>query len=169
MILVTFRGLQHKLPKGSRLSSTPLPGLWWAMSRHWLSCRPWEEMNIECHISISLRWLGTSGLKMITTPLESFMIAGQHDSNLYENTSYYHHITTKVTTLNYHIKVRITSMPPLTWNPLNSPKVQPRMTCHCYPQAAIQIPVSLKQQKVVALCIFTQKDWYLSRKAVILV
>lgn len=70
------------LPKGSRPSSTALPGLWWAISRHWLSCKPWEEMNIECQVSISLRWLGTSGLKMITTPLESFMSAGQHDSNL---------------------------------------------------------------------------------------
>lgn len=77
-----FRRPFMEVPNCSRLSSTPLPGLWWAMSRHWLSCKPWEEINIECHVSISLRWLGTSGLNMITTPPESFISAGQHDSNL---------------------------------------------------------------------------------------
>lgn len=39
-------------------------------------------MNVEYQVSISLRWLGTSGLNTITTPLESFIKAGQHDSNL---------------------------------------------------------------------------------------
>lgn len=73
--------LARGLPKG-RCPSTAQPGLWWAISRHWLSCKPWEEMNIECQVSISLRWLGTSGLKMTTTPQESFMRAGQHDSYL---------------------------------------------------------------------------------------
>ncbi len=52
------------------------------MSRHWASCRPCEEMNVEYQVSTSLRWLGTSGLNTITTPLESFIKAGQHDSNL---------------------------------------------------------------------------------------
>lgn len=72
-----------EIPKGSRPSSTVLPGLWWAMSKHWLSCKLWEDINIEYHVSISFRWLGTLGLKIITTPLESFIIAGQHVSNLW--------------------------------------------------------------------------------------
>lgn len=71
------------LPKGSRPFSASLPGLWCAMNKLWASCKPWEETNTECQVSISLRWDGTSGLKVITTPLQSFMSAGQHDSNLH--------------------------------------------------------------------------------------
>lgn len=70
------------LPNGGRDVSAPLPGLWCAMSRHCPACRLWEEMNAECQVSTSLRWLGMSGLNTITTPLESFSKAGQHDSNL---------------------------------------------------------------------------------------
>lgn len=74
----------RRLPKCSLLSSTSLPGLWWATSRHCLSCKLWVEMNMENQVSISLRWLGTSGLKITTTPLQSFISAGQHDSNLHK-------------------------------------------------------------------------------------
>lgn len=92
-------GLQRKflrsaqrLPKGSLFSSASLPGLWWAMSRCCLSCKLCVEMNMEYHVSISLRWLGTSGLKTITTPLQSFIIAGQHDSNLQRRIIPYPHL-----------------------------------------------------------------------------
>lgn len=66
-----------------RLSTSPgVPGLWCAMSKHWFSsnCCCWTKQ--EYHISISFTWLGKSGLKIMTTPWESFIRAGQQVSNL---------------------------------------------------------------------------------------
>lgn len=70
------------LPKDRFSVSPALPGLWCATRRHWLSSRGCCCTKHEYHISISFRWLGSSGLKIIITPWESFIRAGQHVSNL---------------------------------------------------------------------------------------
>lgn len=70
------------LPKDRFSGSSVLPGLWCATRRHWLSSSGCCCTKQEYHISISFRWLGMSGLKIIITPWESFIRAGQHVSNL---------------------------------------------------------------------------------------
>lgn len=74
------------LPSGGGEVLAPLPGLWWTTIRHWFSRSPCEATNVECQVSTSFVWLGTSLLNTMTTPLESFISAGQQDSNLTKET-----------------------------------------------------------------------------------
>lgn len=71
------------LPKVGLSLSLPEPGLWCAINRHWVFCKNCCWTKQEYHVSISFRWLGMSALKTITTPWESFIRAGQQDSNLH--------------------------------------------------------------------------------------